>query len=120
MNAAANLITLMQRLPRILLNLFHAQTDPTRFRVDAEHLYFDRVTGINYLARVLHALRPTHLGDVHQSLNAAFELNERTVISNTRYTPMTRGQSEIVLRRWTPYLEATACTSDTRSRSLSI
>src|SRR5215510_6370046 len=84
MYACADLITLVQRLPRVLLHLLHAETDPTRPWIDAQHFNLNQVTRINYLARMLDALGPAHLGDMDQSFNTALEFNECAVVSNTR------------------------------------
>jgi hypothetical protein len=67
MNTRADLITLVQRLPRVLLHLLHAETNAARARIDAEHFDFNGVSGIHDLARMLDALGPAHLGNVHQS-----------------------------------------------------
>src|SRR5215470_4295219 len=86
MNARADLVTLMQRLPRVLLHLLHAETDATRARIDTQHFNLDHVAGIDYFARMLHALGPAHLGNVDQAFNARLELNKGAVISHTRDT----------------------------------
>src|SRR5678815_2660546 len=72
-NARADLVTLVQRLPRILLHLLHAETDAPRSWINAEHFNLDQVAGINYLARMLDALGPAHLGNMDQSFHAALE-----------------------------------------------
>src|SRR5215213_1189444 len=86
MNARADLIALVQRLPGILLHLLHAETDATRPRIDTQHLNVDQVAGIDYLARVLHTFGPAHLRDVHEAFNARFELDKSTVVSDARDT----------------------------------
>jgi hypothetical protein len=81
-NAGADLVTLVQRLPRVLLHLLHAETDTSRLRIDAQNFDLDRVAGIDDFARVFDALGPAHLGNVDQSFNARLEFHERTVISD--------------------------------------
>src|SRR5690242_2317327 len=83
-NARADLITLVQRLPRVLLHLLHAEADATRLRIDAQHFDFHRVTGVDDFARVLDALGPAHFGNVDQTFHARLELDERAVIGNAR------------------------------------
>ena len=56
MNARADLITLVQRLPRVLLHLLHAETDATRSRIDTQNFDFNSVARVNHFARVLDAL----------------------------------------------------------------
>src|ERR1700752_3282480 len=83
-NARADLITLVQRLPRVLLNLLHAETDAPCFRIDAQYFDFHQVARIDDFARMLHTLGPAHLGDVHQSFDTGLEFDERAVIGNAR------------------------------------
>src|SRR6185369_14512723 len=87
MNARANLVAFMQRLPRVLLHLLHAETDATRPRIDTQHFNLDHVAGIDDLARMLHALGPAHFRNVDESFDARLELNKRTIISNARNAP---------------------------------
>src|SRR5215213_2657852 len=98
MDARADLVTLMQRLPRILLHLLHAETDPTCPWIDTQHFNLYQVARIDNLARVLHALGPAHLRNMNQALNARLELHKRAVVSNTRNTPIhTRTDRETLL-----------------------
>src|SRR5689334_19839491 len=71
--ACADLITLVQRLPRILLHLLHTQADASRPRIHAEHFNLDQVTRINYLARMFDALGPAHFGNMDQPFHSALE-----------------------------------------------
>src|SRR6185503_13405578 len=82
--ARADLITLVQRLPWILLHLLHAQADASRSWIHAKHFNLDHVDGINYLARMFDALGPAHLGNMDQSFDTALEFDKRAVISNAR------------------------------------
>src|SRR5215216_185226 len=88
MNARADLVTLVQRLPRILLHLLHAEADAPRSRIDTQHFNLNQVAGIDDLARMLDAFRPAHFRNVNQPFNAAFELHERAIISHARDTPV--------------------------------
>src|SRR6185369_3294805 len=84
MNARADVITLVQSLPRVLLHLFHAETDAPGARVNAEHFDLNTVAGIDDLARMLDALGPAHFGNVDQTLDAVLELDEGAVIGHAR------------------------------------
>src|ERR1051326_8024476 len=84
-NASANLVTLVQRLPRVLLHLLHAQTDATRLRIDAQHFNLNHVARVYDFARMLDALGPAHLGDMDQTFNARLELYEGAVVSHACY-----------------------------------
>src|SRR5436190_1633816 len=82
MHAFADLITLTQSTPRILLNLFHTEADAPALRINAQHFDVHDVTRIDELARMLHALRPAHLGNVHQPFNSRLKFDEGAVIGN--------------------------------------
>src|SRR6185503_9377543 len=86
MNARANLVTLVQGLPRILLHLLHTETDATCSRIDTQHFDFNHVARIDDLARMLHALGPTHLRNMYETFNTGLELDERAVVGNARNT----------------------------------
>src|SRR5262249_7467466 len=60
-DARANLIPLVQRAPRVVLNLFHTEADATCFRIDRQDFHFDRISRVDDLARMLDAFRPAHL-----------------------------------------------------------
>src|SRR5688572_27693435 len=76
----ADRILLGQLVPRIALDLLEAERDPPRGGIDAEDHRLDRVADVEDLRGVLDALAPGHLGDVDQSLDARFELDERAVV----------------------------------------
>src|ERR1043165_1217293 len=88
LDARADLITVAQSLPWVLLNLLHAETDATRFRIDPEHFNVDRVTRVDNLAGVLHSLGPAHLRNVDQTLDPGFELDKRAVVSDACNLPI--------------------------------
>src|SRR5215216_249324 len=88
MNARADLVTLVQRLPRILLHLLHAEADAPRSRIDTQHFNLNQVAGVDHLARMFDALRPAHFRNVNQSFDAAFQFYKRAVISNAGNTPV--------------------------------
>src|SRR5581483_1678264 len=84
LNSRTNLITVTQSLPRVFLDLFHAEADAARFRIDAEHLNFYRVARINKLARMLDAFGPAHFGDMDQTFDTGFKLDERAISGHAR------------------------------------
>ena len=51
MDARADLITLMQGLPGVILDLLHAEADAPRLWINAEHFHFNRVAGVDEFAR---------------------------------------------------------------------
>src|SRR4029079_1974385 len=82
--ACADLVTLVQRLPRILLHLLHAETDASRSWIHAEHFDLDHVARVNYLAGMLDALGQAHLGNMDEPFYTALEFYKRAVVGNAR------------------------------------
>ena len=78
-NDGARRVVLGHHVPGVHLGLLHAETDRLLFDIDLEHDHFELVTLLDDFARVVDALGPGHLGDVHQALDAVFELDERAV-----------------------------------------
>ena len=83
-NAVADLISFAESAPGIVLHLLHAEADAARFRIHAEHFNFDRITGADQFAGMLHAFGPAHLRHVNQTFDAGFKFNERAVIGHAR------------------------------------
>ena len=67
-------------VPRIGLQLLHAQADALGVGVDLDDLHLDRVADRQDLAGVRDAL-PAHVGDVEQAVDAA-EVHERAVVGD--------------------------------------
>src|ERR1019366_1731616 len=73
-------IFIRELLPRIGLRLFHAERNTPLVRIDAQHNDIDVVAHINDFRRVYLALRPAHLADVHQALDARFHFDEGALV----------------------------------------
>src|SRR5690606_7053783 len=67
-------------LPRIALELLHAERDAVGFLVDADDLHLDRLADVENLGRMVDAA-PCHVGHVQQAVDAA-EVDERTVVGD--------------------------------------
>ena len=61
MHAIADMITLADCLPGVLLHLLHSETDAASPWIYTQYLDFDRVARTHYFARMLDALGPAHL-----------------------------------------------------------
>src|SRR6267378_6509596 len=83
MNSGPDLIPLAERLPRIVLHLLHAQTNAPSLGINTKDLDFNGITGAHDLARMLDALRPTHLRNMHETFDARLQLNKRPIVSDT-------------------------------------
>ena len=68
------------QIPRIFLQLLHAEGDTMGFLVDLDDLHFDSLTDRQDLGRVVHAA-PCHVGHVQQAVNAA-EVDECAVLGD--------------------------------------
>ena len=75
----ARRVVLRHHVPRVDLGLLHAERDRLLFGVDLEHHDLDLLALADDLVRVVDALGPRHLGDVHQTFDAVLELDERAV-----------------------------------------
>src|SRR6185437_14748267 len=67
-------------VPRVGLQLLHAERDALGVGVDLDDLHLDGVAHGQDLARVGNAL-PAHVGDVQQAVDAA-QVDERTVVGD--------------------------------------
>ena len=70
----------LDALPRIGLELLHAERDAVGLVVDADDLHLDGLADRQHLGRVVDA-PPGDVGDVQQAVDAA-EVDERTVVGD--------------------------------------
>ncbi len=98
----AGRVTIRQVLPRVLLQLLHAERDAAVVRVHAQDDGVDLVAGVDHLRRVLHALGPGHLGHVDQAFDALLELHKGAVVSHRKYPPANARAHRIALDRIKP------------------
>ena len=75
----ARRIAVGHAVPGILLGLLHAQGDLALLLVDLQHDDFDLVVDLHQFAGMADAAGPGHLADVHQALDALFQLDEGAV-----------------------------------------
>src|SRR6185436_12862051 len=76
---------LLDRVPRIGLDLLHAERDPLLPLIDRQDHDLDVVANVDELGRVSHPAGPRHLRDVHQSLDAAIQLHEGPVVRQAHH-----------------------------------
>ena len=76
----ADRVALLEQLPRVGLDLLHAERDALGLDVDVEDHGLDDVGQRHDLRRMLDPLRPAHLGDVDEALDAVLELDEGAVV----------------------------------------
>ena len=80
LNARAHLITFVQRLPGIILNLFHSQADSPGLWIYAEDFDYHFIAGVHKFAGMLNAFGPAHLGNMDQTFDAGFQFDEGAVV----------------------------------------
>src|SRR5439155_156141 len=78
-------LALVDRLPRIGLDLLHAEGDALLHAVDVEDHHLDLVSHVDDLGRVADAPRPGHLRHVHEALDAPIELDEGAVVGQAHH-----------------------------------
>ena len=79
-DAGADRILGLDRLPRVGLQLLHAERDALRLGIDADDLHLHRVADVEDLGGVIDAA-PRHVGDVQEAVDAA-EVDERAVVGD--------------------------------------
>src|SRR5690606_286401 len=84
LDAIALRVVLRELDPRVRLALLQAERDPTALLVDVEDHDLDLVADLHDLVRIDVLVRPIHLGDVHETLDALLDLDEAAVVSDVR------------------------------------
>src|SRR3954469_12650729 len=77
----ADLVRALDARPWIGAELFQSKRDLPLVIVDPQHLDGDLLPGLDDLRRVRHA-RPSHLGDVEQTLYVAAEIDEGAEVAH--------------------------------------
>ena len=75
----ARRVVLSNHVPRVDLGLLHAERDGLLLDIDFENDNLDLIALLDDFVRVVDALRPRHLGDVHETFDAVLKLDERAV-----------------------------------------
>ena len=81
-------ILLVQRLPRIRLQLLQAERNAALVRIHVQHHGFHLVANVDDLRGMLHPLRPSHLADVDQAFDALLQLDERAVVGHADHAAL--------------------------------
>ena len=99
---AARRVAVGDLVPRVRLGLLHAQRDFLLLLVDVEDHDLDLVVDVHQLARMVDALGPGHLADVHQAFDAVFELHERAVAHDVDDRALDARADRVLARRRSP------------------
>jgi hypothetical protein len=81
----ADRVPLVDRGPRIRLDLLHAERDALGGLVHVEHHHVDLVADVHDLRRMADATGPRHLGHVDQPFHARLELDEGPVVGEAHH-----------------------------------
>ena len=73
-------IFVFEKFPWIRLDLLHAERNSSVLDVDFKDFDFDFVADCNHFARVFDSSCPGHFGNVDETFNAFFKLNESAVV----------------------------------------
>ena len=101
-DAVADVELLGELLPRIRLRRAEREREPARLGIHVRDDGLDRVADVQELRRVLDALRPRHLGDVDEALDAFLELDERAVVGEGDDLAADAGADRVVGRQVVP------------------
>ncbi len=75
----ADLVGILDRLPRIVGEMLERERNALVGLVDLEHLGLDIVALLEHFGRVVDLARPRQVGDVNHAVDALFQLHERAV-----------------------------------------
>ena len=84
-------------LPWVGRGLFHAERHTLPLLIDAQHHGLGLVAFLENLRRMADLLRPGHVGDVQQSVDAFFELDEGPVVGQISNAPNDAGARRVLL-----------------------
>src|SRR2546426_250455 len=74
-------------VPRVRLQLFDRKRHSPVFRINSGYDRIDLLAFLQHFARMLDALGPAHLRNMHQSLDPRFQFYESSIISYARNLP---------------------------------
>src|SRR5690606_1098226 len=116
----ATVEVLGELLPRVALALLEAEGDAATLFVDIQHHDLDFLAGLHDLRRIDVLVRPVHLRDVHQALDAILDLDERAVVGNVRDLAEHAGVRRIAAGDVLPRIGAELLEAQRHARTLAI
>src|ERR1041384_7208253 len=84
-NPRANVITHRECFPRICADLLESKAYAATVRIGIQHNRFYILPNRKQFGRVLQALRPGHLGHMHQTLDARLDFDKRAIVGKADY-----------------------------------
>src|SRR5258708_28923997 len=101
-NHVAHTMLSEEALPDIRLELLDAQAQAAVLRFDTENNGLDLLALFHNLRRMLDALGPAQVGDVHQAVDAILNLNEGAEIGEVANAAFNNGAGRVPLREMLP------------------
>ena len=89
-------------VPRIRHALLHPERDAAAILVDLEDHHFDLVAQLHDLGRMDVLVGPVHFGHVHETFDARFDFDERTVVGDVRHLAEQTRSRRIAARQSDP------------------
>src|SRR5690606_19748465 len=80
----------------------HAERDAATLLVDVEHHHLDLLADMHHLGRIDVLVGPIHLGDVYQTLDTLFDLDEAAVVGDVGDLAEQAGVFRIAARQIRP------------------
>src|SRR3569623_643159 len=102
MHVRADRIALADAQPWILDRLLEPERDPLVLRIDVQDDHIDRIALLHHFRRMLHALRPAHVGDVDQTVDARLDLDERAEAREVAHLAVDPRAHRILVRQHDP------------------
>ena len=82
--------------------LLQSERDAPVFKVDVQHHRFDVLAELQHLRRMLHALAPRHLGNMHKAFDARSEFDKSAVVGNVDNLAGDTNAREVLIRNERP------------------
>src|ERR1700722_1867861 len=100
----ANRVLIEEGLPDIGLELLDAERQAAILRLHAEHYGPHLLTLLQHLGGMLHALGPTQIGDMDQTVDAILDLDEGAEVGEIAHAAFHDGACRITLRQVLPWI----------------
>src|SRR5690606_14436801 len=116
----ALVVVLGELRPRIGLALLQPERDAAAVLVDVEHHDFDLVADLHDLMRIDVLVRPIHLGDVHETLDAFLDLDEAAVVGDVRHAAEDARTGRVAPRKILPRIRAELLEAERHAIALAV
>src|SRR5271168_3713252 len=98
-NHIANAVLGKERLPDIRLQLLHAQGQAAIFRLNTQNHSLDLLALLQHFRRMLDALGPAQVRDMHQAVDAVLDLDEGAKVGEVANAAFDNRSRRITLRQ---------------------